>query len=70
MAVSLAGDIFKFIFMNENLCVSIRIALKFVTRSAIDNKPALVHVMAWRSTGDKPLPEPTLDQFTDAYMRH
>ena len=26
--------------------------------------------MAWRWTGDKPLPEPMLIQFTDAYIRH
>ena len=25
--------------------------------------------MAWRRTGDKPLPEPMLTQLTDAYMR-
>ena len=26
--------------------------------------------MAWRRIGDKPLSEPMLTQFTDAYMRH
>ena len=26
-------------------------------------------VMAWQRTGDKPLPEPMLAQFTDAYMQ-
>ena len=36
----------------------------------IDNKSALVQVMAWRRTGYKPLPEPMLAQFTDAYMGH
>ena len=53
----LAGDHFKFIFMNENNTIPIRISLKFVTRSRIDNKPAFVQVMAWRRTGDKPLHE-------------
>ena len=38
--------------------------------SPFDKKPALVQVMAWRWTGDTPLPEPTMTQFTDAYMRH
>ena len=28
----------------------------------------LVRVMAWRRTGDKPLPEPMLTKFTDAYI--
>ena len=31
----------------------------------IDNKSALVQVMDWHWTGDKPLPEPMLIQFTD-----
>ena len=48
----------------------IRISLKFVPKCAIDKESALVQVMAWRHTGDKPLPDPMLTQFTDAYMRH
>ena len=54
--------------MRENSCMSIRISLKFVSKSPIDNISALVSVMAWRRTGDKPLPEPMLTQFPDAYM--
>ena len=34
----------------------------------IDNKPALAKLMAWRWTGDKPLPEPLMTQFIDAYV--
>ena len=30
------------------------------------NKAAIVQVMAWRRTGDKPLPEPMRTQFNDA----
>ena len=70
MAVILADDNFKCIFLNENDRILIQIPLKFVPRSPIDNKPTLVQVMAWRRTGDKPLPELMLAQFTDAYMRH
>ena len=70
MAAILADDNFKCIFLNENDRISIRISLKFVPSSPIDNKPALVQVMAWRRRGDKPLPELMLTQFTDAYMRH
>ena len=70
MATTLADDIFKCIFLNENDRIPIQISLKLVLRSPIDNKPALVQVMAWRRTGDKPLPEPMMTQFTDAYMRH
>ena len=57
MAALLADDIFKCIFLNENDRIQIRISLKFIPRSPIDNKPALVQVMAWRQIGNKPLPE-------------
>ena len=70
MAAILADDIFKCIFLNDNDRISIKISLKFVPKGPIDNKSALAQVMAWRRTGDKPLPEPMLTQFTDAYMRH
>ena len=63
-------EIFKHIFMNEKFCILIHISLKFVLKGLIHNKAALVQVMAWRRTGDKPLPETKLIQFTDAYMRH
>ena len=70
MATVLADDSFRCILLNENDRILMRISLKFVPRSSIDNKPALVQVMAWRRTGDKPLPEPMRIQFTDAYMRY
>ena len=35
-------NIFKCIFMNENIQTTIKISLKFVPRSPIDNNPALV----------------------------
>ena len=70
MAAILADDIFNCIFLSENDRIPIRISLKYVPRSPIDNKAALVQVMAWRRTGDKPLPEPMMTQFIDAYMRH
>ena len=73
MATILADDNFKCkcIFLNENNRISIRISLKFVFISPIDNKPGLVRAMAWQvTTGDKPLPEPILTRFTDAYMQH
>ena len=69
MATSLA-DIFKCIFLNGNDRIPIRISMRFVPRSPIDNKPVLVQVMAWRRTGDKPLPELVQTQYTGAYMLH
>ena len=53
-------DIFKWIFLNENVWISINISLKFVPRCPINNIPTLVHVMAWRRPGDKPLSEPMM----------
>ena len=70
MAAIPTDDILKSIFLNENDWIPIQISLKFVPRSPIDNKPALVQVMAWRGTDDKPSPELMLTKFTDAYMRH
>ena len=49
---------------------AIKISLKFVPKGPLGNKSALVWVMTWRWTGYKPLPEPMLTQFIDAYMRH
>ena len=54
-------DIFKCIFMNEKFCILIDISLKFVSKVRINNTPALDQIMAWRRTGDKPLPEPNAD---------
>ena len=68
MAAILA-DIFKCIFLNENDRIPIPISLKYVPRSPIHNKPAFVQAMVWRRTGNKPLPEPMMTQFIDAYMR-
>ena len=65
-----ADNIFKYIFLNENIWIPIKISLKFVPKGLINNIPALVQIMAWRRLGDKPLFEPVLTQFTDAYMRH
>ena len=70
MAAVLADVIFKCIFLNENDRILIRISLKFVPRCLVDNKPALVQVMAWRWLGDKPLPEPMMTEFIDTYMWH
>ena len=52
-----ADDIFKCIFLNENVWISIKILLKFVPKGPINNIPSLVQIMAWRHPGDKPLSE-------------
>ena len=55
-----ADDIFKRIFFNKNVWISIKISLKFVPKGPINNIPALVQIMAWRRSGDKPLSEPMM----------
>ena len=55
-----ADDTFKRISLNENVIISIKISLKFVPKGPINNIPALVQIMAWRRSGDKPLSEPMM----------
>ena len=45
-------DIFKCIFLDENVLISI------VPKGPINNIPVLAQIMAWRQPGDKPLSEP------------
>ena len=55
-----ADDIFKRIFLNENVRILIWISLKFVPKGSINNIPTLAQIMAWRRPGDKPLSEPMM----------
>ena len=63
-------DIFKCNFLKEILSISINISPNFVSRGWINNIPALVQMMARHRAGNKPLYEPMLVCFSDAYMRH
>ena len=47
------GDILKYISLNENVWISIKISPKFASEGPINNIPALVQIMAWRRPGDK-----------------
>ena len=49
---------FKCIFLNENIWISIKISLKFVPRGPNNNILALIQIMAWHRLGDKQLSEP------------
>ena len=55
-----ADDTFKRIFLNENIRIWIKISLKFVPKGPINNNPALVQIMAWHRSGNKPLSEPMI----------
>ena len=52
-----ADDIFKCIFLNENVWFPTKTSLKFVPKDPINTIQALVLIMAWRRPGDKPLSE-------------
>ena len=51
---------FECIFLNENVWISFTISMKCVLKVQINNIPALVQIMAWRRTGDKPSFEPMM----------
>ena len=53
-------DTFKRTFLNENIRISTKTSLKFVSKGLINNIPALVLKMAWCRPDDKPLSEPML----------
>ena len=55
-----ADDIFKCIFLNENIGVAIKISPKFVPKGPINNIPTLIQIMACCWPGDKPLSEPMM----------
>ena len=50
-------DIFKCIFLNEIVSISIKI---FVSKGPINNIPVFAQIMALRWSGDKPLSEPII----------
>ena len=54
------NNIFKWIFLNENAWILIRISVRFVPKGEINNIPALIQIRAWFSPCDKPLSEPMM----------
>ena len=58
-----ADNIFRCIFLNENVWISLKISLKFVPKVRINNIPALAPIMGWCQPGDKPLSEPIMVSF-------
>ena len=60
-------DIFKCIFFNGNVRISIEISLQFVAKGPINSIPALVQIMAWHQPGDKPSSEPMMVRLSHIY---
>ena len=63
------ADIFKCIFLNENVLISIKISLKFIPKGPINNILTLVQIMAWHWLGRQAITWTNDDYITDAYMR-
>ena len=53
-------DSFQCVFLNENVWILIKISLKFVPQSQINNIPALDQIMACSRQGNKLLSEPIM----------
>ena len=53
-------DFYKCIFFKENVWILIKISLRFVSKGPVNNTAALVQIMAWHLSGDKPLSEPMI----------
>ena len=54
------ADNFKLIFFNENFVFQFRFHCNLFPRGLINNKPALIQLMAYHQTGNKPLSEPII----------
>ena len=65
MVAIFPDDIFKAIFVNDNVWISIKIPWKNIPMGS--KSSTLVRKMAWRRSGDKPLPEPMMAYSTEAY---
>ena len=47
-----ADNIFKWIFFKDDICICIKVPLRFISEDSIEYKSALVQEMAWHQTGD------------------
>ena len=47
-------NVFKCIFFNEDICISINFSLIFVPTGQLNNIALLVQIMPWCLPGDKP----------------
>ena len=60
MAAFCPDTIFKRIFLNKNVWISINVSLKFNPKGPINNIPELVQIMVCHRPGNKPLSEPMM----------
>ena len=66
----LSGDIFKEIFLIENVWFFNKISLKSVSEGPINNIPASVQIMAGRRPGDEQVSEPMMVRLPSLSLSH
>ena len=66
---SIFQTIYRNAFSSMKIVYLIQIPLKFVQKVPIDNRSALVKMMAWHKISDKPLSGPMTVLFTGVCMR-
>ena len=54
------GDNFQIIFVNRNCCFFIQMSLRYVSLGPLNNNKALLEILVWHQTANKPLSEPTM----------
>ena len=64
-----ADDIPKCVFLYQN-CILFQISLKFIFIGPINNKLALVQIMAWFRKGNKSVSKLIMVWLDDIHMRH
>ena len=60
MVVILQTTFLNVYFVNDDVLIAINISLTFVPKIPVNNNSALVRIMAWHRSGDKPLSEPMI----------
>ena len=66
----LSNDIWKIVFVNESISISIKIWVQFVPYGPFIHELSLVQLMPWRRTDDKRSSELMMALVTDANMSH
>ena len=63
-----ADEVLEYNLLKGHVWISPKISLKFVPKGQMNNIPALVHVMPWHQSGDRPLYEPVMVNYWRIYV--
>ena len=62
--------IYKWISLSENNCIFIQVSLTSVPEGSLENNLALLLILAWRQTSDRPLSETMMAKYFDIYSHN